>query len=102
MINEKKQPYVPQLISSPIRISLYSILLFVVLHTIFYSFEQLHYNFCTPCGFTGFIRSFFTNQSTICNALKVVSWNASVASSGMMSLTISIIGGVVMNSITAK
>lgn len=82
---------------SSLKITLYSGFFFIALHTIFYCIEQLHYSFCTPYGLSGFVQSFFTSRSTICNALKVVSWHASAASVNMMSLSVSVIGGVIMN-----
>jgi hypothetical protein len=74
-------------------IFLYSMLFYIMFHTMFYILEQIHYNFCTPYGFSGFIQSFFTSQSTICHSLKTISWHTSNASSNMMYIVISIFGG---------
>jgi hypothetical protein len=71
----------------------YSVLFYVMFHTMFYTLEQIHYNFCTPYGISGFIQSFFTSRSTICYALKTVSWHTSNASSNMMYVIISLLGG---------
>jgi len=93
----KENAHRPVLIA-PLRIGFYSLGYFVLLHTTFYCIEQLHCNFCTPFGWSGFIQSFFTSQSTICTTLKVLSWHASLASLNMMSLSVSLIGALLTNS----
>lgn len=87
------------MLSASSGIVLWSLIFYIGLHTLFYSIEQLHYHFCTPCGFSGFLQSFFTSRSTMCYALKVASWHTSNASANMMYLILSVIGGALTNGI---
>lgn len=73
-----------------------TILFYISLHTLFYIIEQIHYSFCTPYGLSGFIQSFFTSRSAVCDTLKTVSWHASNASANMLYFGLSLIGGVLV------
>ena len=81
-------------------IGLWTILCFIVLHTIFWTIEQIHYSYCTPCGFHGFLQSFFTSRSIICNSLRTVSIFASDASANSICFLISLIGSYAITRIT--
>lgn len=80
----------------------YFLFYYLLLHTLFYGLEQLHYNFCTPCGFTGFITSIFTSRSSMCKALRTISWHASDASANVMYAGISLLGSMLTMKATSR
>lgn len=71
-----------------------SLLYYLLLHTVFYTLEQIHYNFCTPCGISGYITSLFTSRSSMCKALRTVSWHASDASANVIYAAVSLLGSM--------
>ncbi len=78
---------------------LYGLGLFLLIHSAFYIIEQIHYRWCASPGAYGFFQSMLTNGSGMCSQLRKVSNMASSASSNLIYLFTSFIGGWVANTL---
>ena len=45
------------------------ILWYILMHTAYWSIEQLRFMWCVPCGFSGYFQSLIVNQSLVCKLL---------------------------------
>ena len=75
---------------------IYYIVTFLLLHTTFFTLEHVHYKYCVPSGFSGYLHSMFSSNSPPCVTLR---WISTSLSTSIISL-ISLAGPVIISSIT--
>lgn len=77
---------------------IYYIVTFLFLHTSFFMLEHVHYKYCVPSGFAGYLHSIFASNSPPCVTLR---WISTSLSTTIISL-ISLIGPIIIASITTS